>query len=61
MSSVSESLFRIKGEVSEEGLAALTAVLMARVAARESAVVPAGSECRKVRWRHDYRSPVSWR
>ncbi|MEZ0068487.1 hypothetical protein ABIA32_004512 [Streptacidiphilus sp. MAP12-20] len=59
----------VKGELADDELAALTAVLMARAAAAASAEEPRfahGNRHPQARWRRlervsSYRNPVSWR
>ncbi|WP_419998071.1 acyl-CoA carboxylase epsilon subunit [Streptomyces boninensis] len=62
-----ENLVRVeKGEASEEELAALTAVLLARAAAQPESAVPAQRRhAGSARWRrlerqHGFRAPHSW-
>jgi hypothetical protein len=59
----------VKGELADDELAALTAVLMARAAAAQRAAQPRfahGNRHPQARWRRlervsSYRNPVSWR
>ncbi|NGN66089.1 acyl-CoA carboxylase subunit epsilon [Streptomyces sp. A7024] len=61
-----ENLVRVeKGEASEEELAALTAVLLARAAAQPSSVPTQRRHAGAARWRrlerqHGFRAPHSW-
>ncbi|MER5546920.1 acyl-CoA carboxylase epsilon subunit [Streptomyces sp. NPDC002589] len=55
-----------RGEASQEEIAALTAVLLARAAARGHAPEPVGGPRTTARWRRperrpSYVSPLSWR
>ncbi|SDJ72390.1 acyl-CoA carboxylase subunit epsilon [Streptomyces indicus] len=67
MTSPAENLLRVeKGHAEPEELAAITAVLLARAAASESAAAPAPSRGRdKAGWRRlertpGFRAPHSW-
>ena len=63
---IDESLLRVeKGEAAPEELAAITAVLMARAAARPEAPAPAHHGRSEARWRRlertpGFRAPHSW-
>ncbi len=68
MSATEHPLVRVvRGEVDEDGLAALTAVLLARIVASRSGAAAAAGQGEQARagWRlpdgSAYRSPASWR
>jgi hypothetical protein len=64
---VDRPLVRVVGAaLTDEELAALTAALLARVAAGQPATVDPADEHRRARWQRldrlpSYRSPTSWR
>jgi hypothetical protein len=56
-----EVLFQVDGELSDECLAVLAAVLLARAVAHDLTVALSESSPRRARWVHRYRGPGGWR